>query len=58
MWHIRMEEMGSPLPHELVPEPAPVPDEENPGEDVPQEPSSDMENEIYRLMDEKPEETA
>ena len=62
MWHIRMAEMGSPLAHELVPEPAPVPNEENPGEDVPQEPNSDMESEIYRLVDDKgptdPEETA
>jgi hypothetical protein len=61
MWHLRMEEMGSTLPSELVPEPAPVPAEEKPEKGVPQEPHTDMAMEIYRLMDEelnKPEETA
>ncbi len=61
MWNLRMDEMGSTLPSELVPEPAPTPDEEKPEKDVPQEPTSNMAMEIFRLMqaeDEKPEETA
>lgn len=52
MWHLRMDEMGSPLPHELVPEPQPIPAEQDAGKDVPQEPMSDMAAEIYRLLEE------
>ncbi len=61
MWHLRMDEMGSTLPSELVPEPTVVPDEEKPEKDVPQEPVGDMAMEIYRLISEeldKPPETA
>ncbi len=61
MWNLRMSEMGSTLPSELVPEPVPVPAEEKPETKVPHEPTGDMAMEIYRLMSEdfeKPEETA
>ncbi len=50
MWHLRMDEMGSTLPHELVPEPAPVPAEEKLEKEVPSPPPSDMAAEIFRLM--------
>ncbi len=61
MWNLRMDEMGSTLPSELVPEPTVVPDEAKPEKEVPQEPAGDMAMEIYRLMSEdfdKPPETA
>ncbi len=54
MWSLRMDEMGSTLPSELVPEPAATPDEEKPEKGVPQETTGDMANEIYRLMNERP----
>ncbi len=64
MWYLRMDEMGSTLPHDLVPEPQPVPEEPKPEKDVPHAPASDMAAEIYQIMrdmaedDDKPEETA
>lgn len=32
MWSLRMDEMGSTLPHQLVPEPQPIPEVDNPQE--------------------------
>lgn len=63
MWRLRMDEMGAVLPSYLVPEPALIPAEDDPGKQPPvQPPSNDLATEIYQWLDagteEPPTETA